>query len=158
MLHAIKKFFEENLLASAESKNTDVSRRLELATAALLFELMKTDEKIDERETAALAQVLKQTFDLDDGALQEVIALAEQQSRESTSLFEFTSAVNDSYTYEQRVQLLENMWRVAFADASLDRYEEHMIRRIADLIYVNHSDFIRTKLKVRDSSPTVNRV
>ncbi len=151
MLHAIKKFFEDNLLAQVENTKADDSRRLELATAALLFELMKTDEKIDERESAALAQVLKQTFDLDDGALKQVIALAQEQSRESTSLFEFTSAVNAFYTYEQRVQLLENMWRVAFADASLDRYEEHMIRRISDLIYVNHSDFIKTKLKVRDS-------
>lgn len=151
MLDAIRKFFEDNLSASAEGSKGDDSRRLELATAALLFELMKTDEKIDERETAALAQVLKQTFDLEDGALNEVIALAEEQSRQATSLFEFTSAVNASYTYEQRVKLLENMWRVAFADASLDRYEEHMIRRIADLIYVNHSDYIRTKLKVRDS-------
>lgn len=151
MLHSIKKFFENHLLASAECTQAEDSRRLELATAALIFELMRADESIDERESVALAQVLKQTFDLDDGALQEVIMLAEEQSRVSTSLFEFTSAVNASYTYEQRVQLIENMWRVAFSDASLDRYEEHMIRRIADLIYVNHSDFIRTKLKVRDS-------
>ena len=59
--------------------------------------------------------------------------------------------MNSSYDYPQRVQLIENLWRVAFADHKVDRYEDNLIRRIADLIYVNHTDFIKCKLKVRDA-------
>jgi len=151
MILAIRKFFETNLNPAGMGSNDDSRHRIELATAALLFELMKTDSHIDERETRAVAHALESTFGLSGEELEQIIALAEQESRESTSLYEFTSLVNSSYSYEQRVQLLENLWRVAFADNQVDRYEEHMIRKVSDLIYVNHSDFIRTKLKVRDS-------
>ena len=77
--------------------------------------------------------------------------LAEDEARQATSLYEFTRLINDHYDYAQKCALIENMWRVAFSDERLDKYEEHLIRRIAELIYVSHSDFIRTKLKVRDS-------
>lgn len=151
MILAIKRFFEDNLRVSTDDSAERSGDRIALATAALLFELMKTDSHIDQRETATLATVLQQTFKLDEKELEKIIALAEQESHQSTSLYEFTSLVNEGYSYEQRVRLLENLWRVAFADANVDRYEEHLIRKIADLIYVNHSDFIRTKLKVRDA-------
>ena len=94
--------------------------------------------------------MLNETFNLEKDALQELVSMAETAAIEATSLFEFTSLINENYSYEQRVQLIENLWRVAFADHSLDRYEEHMIRQVSDLIYVKHSDFIRTKLKVKD--------
>lgn len=154
MILAIKRFFEDNLRMGSDDTEESSGNRIALATAALLFELMKTDSHIDQRESAALLAVLKQTFQLDEHELAQIIALAEQESHQSTSLYEFTSLVNEGYSYEQRVRLLENLWRVAFADSNVDRYEEHLIRKIADLIYVNHSDFIRTKLKVRDSLAT----
>jgi len=68
------------------------------------------------------------------------------------SLYEFTSLINSEYDYAQKVTLIENMWRVAFADHVLDKYEENMIRKTADLIYVSHSDFIKSKLTVRDQT------
>ena len=55
----------------------------------------------------------------------------------------------DEREYEEKVGLIENMWRIAFSDEQLDKYEEHLIRKISDLIYVSHSDFIKTKLNVR---------
>jgi uncharacterized tellurite resistance protein B-like protein len=57
--------------------------------------------------------------------------------------------INDSYDYEQKIELIENMWRIAFSDKRLDKYEDHLIRKVSELIYVSHSDFIKTKLKIR---------
>src|SRR5690606_3612417 len=115
MILAIKKFFEENLKPGT-AESDDSGQRIELTTAALLLELMKTDSHIDERETRAVADALQSTFGLSGNDLQQIIALAEEESHEATSLYQFTSLVNESYSYEQRVQLLENLWRVAFAD------------------------------------------
>jgi uncharacterized tellurite resistance protein B-like protein len=81
--------------------------------------------------------------------LQEVIALAEGEARRATSLYEFTSLINADYSYAERVELVESLWEVAYADQHLDRYEDHLVRKGADLIHVRHSDFIRTKLEVR---------
>ncbi len=154
MILAIKKFFHDKLLIGDVANQSDCAQRIELASAALLFELMKIDGHFDERETEAIADVLANTFSLEQQTLEEIIRLAEDESHQSTSLYDFTSLVNTGYSYEQRVRLIENLWRVAYADKHIDRYEDALIRRIADLIYVNHSDFIKTKLKVRDAMST----
>ena len=67
-------------------------------------------------------------------------------------MYEFTRLINDHYSYEQKTGLVENLWRLAFADENLDKYEEGLIRRVADLIHVSHGDFIKTKLKIRGST------
>jgi len=151
MLLAIKQFFEDRLSVNAEQAAQQKDKKIELATAALMFELMRTDSRIDAREEEKLTQVLGETFALEQNNLKELISMAETAATQATSLFEFTSLINANYSYEQRVQLVENLWRVAFADNKLDRYEEHMIRKVSDLIYVRHSDFIRTKLKVKET-------
>ena len=151
MILAIKKFFQDKLLISDGANQSDCAQRIELASAALLLELMKIDGRFDERETEAVADVLASTFSLEQHTLEEIIKLAEDESHRSTSLYDFTSLVNAGYSYEQRVRLIENLWRVAYADKHIDRYEDALIRRISDLIYVNHSDFIKSKLKIRDA-------
>lgn len=154
MIAAIKRFFDQQLTATGQESEVSRVCRLQLASAALMIELLKTDRHIDERETALLSEILRKTFNLDPDSLAEIIALAEEEARQAVSLYEFTSLVNESYQYEEKVQLIENLWRLAMADDHLDKYEEQMIRKTADLIYVSHSDFIRTKLKVRDESKT----
>jgi uncharacterized tellurite resistance protein B-like protein len=151
MLLAIKQFFEDKLSVNAEQAAQQNDKKIELATAALMFELMRTDSRIDKREKQMLTELLRKTFALEQDSLQELLGLAETAATQATSLFEFTSLINESYSYEQRVQLIENLWRVAFADHTLDRYEEHMIRKVGDLIHIKHSDFIRTKLQVKEA-------
>lgn len=150
MIDAIKRFFDTQLASDAQETPDSRVCRLRLASAALMFELLKTDRHIDERETEMMRQVLQQTFALQDSCVAEIIALAEEEANQAVSLYEFTSLVNEAYAYEDKVLLVENLWRLALADQHLDKYEEQMIRKTADLLYVSHSDFIRTKLKVRD--------
>lgn len=151
MLSALKQFFEERLSLHCEDNDVQCAKKIELATAALMFELMKSDTQVDARERQMLAQILRDKFALDEAALQELLQMAETAARDATSLYEFTSLINENFDYEQRVTLMENLWRIAFADSRLDRYEEHMIRKVGDLIYLRHSDFIRTKLQVREA-------
>lgn len=151
MLSSIKKFFDERIRAQEQDTEQDRQKRFALASAALLVELMKSDAQIDTREKQAIEHVLASSFGLKGFELDELVALAQHQAEQASSLYEFTALINEQYSYEQRVELLENLWRVAFADDAIDKYEEHLIRKISDLIYVNHSDFIKTKLKVRDS-------
>jgi uncharacterized tellurite resistance protein B-like protein len=153
VISAIKRFFESQLATQGDNTPHSREHRLRLASAALLFEVLKSDRHVDERETAAMRGILARDLDLDAKELDNIIMLAEEEARQAVSLYEFTSLINESYNYEERVQLIENMWKLALADDHLDMYEEQLIRRTADLIYVSHSDFIRTKLKVRSSQP-----
>ncbi len=121
----------------------DATTRLELAGAALLFEVIKADHEMDDREFASIAEVLRVR---NAGDVEELIELARRESGAATSLYEFTSLINEHCSYGEKCALVRNMWRIAYADSRLSKYEDHLIRKVSDLIYVSHSDFIRTKL------------
>ena len=152
MLNSIRQFFENKLVNNEEEPTSSSIAKTDLACAALLIEVINSDHKLDEQETQAFFSVLQNNLNIPGEDIDELVELAENQAKEATSLYEFTSLINSDYDYSQKVGLIENMWRIAFSDNSLDKYEDHLIRKISDLIYVSHSDFIRAKLKVRDAS------
>ncbi len=150
MIESIKSFFEKNLTKKEEEEApSSAMSRVDLTCAALLVEVMNSDHELDEREHQEFMAVLQQSYNIAESDLEELIQLAKDEAFEATSLYEFTKLINDSYDYEQKVELIENMWRIAFSDKRLDKYEDHLIRKVSELIYVSHSDFIKTKLKVR---------
>jgi uncharacterized tellurite resistance protein B-like protein len=153
MLNSISAFFESLLKPSAgESQNRSVNR-LHLATAALLLELANVDQHMDDKEQLVLMRILETKLQLDKETLQNLWELAHAEQREATSIYQFTSLINTEYSHAERVQLLQHMWEVAFADGRIDRYEEHLIRKVSDLLYLTHGDFIRTKLAARPAMP-----
>ena len=150
MIESIKSFFELKLTSNGETEEPgSVISRIDLACAALLVEVMNSDHELDEREQQEFMAVLQKSYNIAESDLEELSQLAKDEAFEATSLYEFTKLINDSYDYEQKVALIENMWRIAFSDKRLDKYEDHLIRKVSELIYVSHSDFIKTKLKVR---------
>ncbi|MAU04611.1 MAG: hypothetical protein CMQ06_01855 [Gammaproteobacteria bacterium] len=152
MLNTIRQFFENKLVNNEEEPTSSSIAKTDLACAALLIEVINSDHKLEEQETQAFFSVLQNNLNIPGEDIDELVELAENQAKEATSLYEFTSLINSDYDYSQKVGLIENMWRIAFSDNNLDKYEDHLIRKISDLIYVSHSDFIRAKLKVRDAS------
>ena len=152
MLNSIRQFFENKLVNNEEEPTSSSIAKTDLACAALLIEVINSDHKLEEQQTQAFFSVLQNNLNIPGEDIDELVELAENQAKEATSLYEFTSLINSDYDYSQKVGLIENMWRIAFSDNNLDKYEDHLIRKISDLIYVSHSDFIRAKLKVRDAS------
>ena len=150
MIESIKSFFEKKLIKKEEEEApSSAMSRVDLTCAALLVEVMNSDHELDEREHQEFMAVLQQSYNIAESDLEELIQLAKDEAFEATSLYEFTKLINDNYDYEQKVELIENMWRIAFSDKRLDKYEDHLIRKVSELIYVSHSDFIKTKIKVR---------
>tara|TARA_B100000963_G_scaffold116027_1_gene101049 strand:+ start:21 stop:473 length:453 start_codon:yes stop_codon:yes gene_type:complete len=123
--------------------------QLDRACAALLVEIAFADKDFDEREKESLKQSLLKSYAIDIETINEIINDAEKTVEESTSLYEYTRTVNDEFEYPQKLNLLENLWKVAYADETLDKYEEHLLRKISDLIHISHSDYINVKLRVR---------
>ncbi|MEM7691531.1 MAG: TerB family tellurite resistance protein [Pseudomonadota bacterium] len=147
MIGALKKLFSED--STEQERTTDETKRL--AAAALLIEVARADFQQDASEEASMAALLASTLKLSEAQVGELLSKAGEAVDQATSLYEFTRAVNDYYNREDKIELMTSLWQVAYADQSLDKYEEHIIRRIADLIYVSHEDFIRCKLKVRNA-------
>ncbi|MGE0240406.1 MAG: TerB family tellurite resistance protein [Parvibaculaceae bacterium] len=116
------------------------ARDLEHAVAALLIEAARMDENFDATERGTIEHLLAERFDLDPEAVYALIADAEQAVRQSTQYFPFTRQINDTLSGEERVQIIEMLWKVAYADGILDRYEDMLLRRIAGLIHVTDRD------------------
>ena len=152
MLPRIKQFFESHFIAESGSSELDSEHALRLAMASLMIEVAESDYENSPAEREALLKIVKQSFDLKESEASKMIELAQQEHTESTDYFQFTSLINQNYSAAQRIVLIENLWKIAFADKVLDKHEVHVIRRIADLIHVSHSDFIATKLRVQTSA------
>jgi uncharacterized tellurite resistance protein B-like protein len=152
MLKTIKVFFESKLVPATAEELESGNLKTDLASACLLIEVMKSDHELDDREAAEFIEILQKQLDISDEDLADLVTLAEAEAKQATSLYEFTSLINAGYDYENKLALIENMWRVAYADERLDKYEEHLIRKISDLIYVSHRDFIRTKHSARSGA------
>jgi uncharacterized tellurite resistance protein B-like protein len=113
---------------------------LELAIAALLIEAARMDENFDTRERATIERLLAQRFGLAQEAVSSLIGAAEEAVERSTQYYGFTRQINDRLSGEERVQIIEMLWKVAYADGALDPYEDMLLRRIAGLIHVTDLD------------------
>ena len=135
------------LLAPTAVDEKHLAPSIELACAALLIELIYADYNKDPAEISAAKKALQQTFALQETELQELIELAEKEKHDAVSMYPFTSVINEQFDAPERVKIIAMLWQVAYADGHLDKFEEHYIRKIADLLYVSHKDFIQAKLK-----------
>ena len=120
------------------------------ACIALLLETSMADEILDESELMALKNTLQKDFQINEDEIDELIDLAKENVEDSTSLYEFTRDINDNFDSAERIKLIESMWKIAYADGNIDKYEEHIIRKVSNLIYVAHSDFIKAKLSAKE--------
>ena len=148
MLNAISDFFQRTLAQPEQRENHTLT--LELATAALLCEIVRADYNTTDEELATLRTMLLTRYRLSESAAEELMAMAEAQVEDAVDHYQFVSLIKDHYSYDQRRELVSQMWQLAWADGNVDPLEEHRIRRLADLLYVSHSDFIRTKLQVEE--------
>jgi len=145
MIGALRALFEKPETQSEE----ELRHRMNLVAAALLIETARADFTQDAAEQAAMEQLLCSSRVLDKDQVHELVVAAESSVDSATSLYEFTRVINDHYSADRKLQLIEAMWTVAYADGNLAKYEEHLIRQVAELIYVPHQDYIRSKLAAK---------
>lgn len=148
MFKTLKAIFDDNIGRFNEA--ADQRHSLELASAALLFEISRADASVSGIERDEIAAAMKKVFSLDEDELESLMEAANAAVKEAVSLYDFTEIVNENFDRVQKVQLIEMLWRVAFADDTLDQYEEYFVRKIAELLHVSHKDYIKTKLRVQE--------
>ena len=149
MINKIKQFFNAHITDSTDNRGKDSDKQIRIAAAALLVETVVTDGLIASEEEAAIISQLGSGFGLSDDETEELFELARNEVAEAVSLFQFTSLINQQFSQEEKFKLLTQAWYVAMADGLIDKYEENLIRRLADLLHVSHSQFIRAKIKAR---------
>lgn len=150
MLDAIREFFDQHVGSSAG--RGDERHTIEVATAALLVETARLDSAVDEVERAAVLRAVRSKLGLEAGEAATLIRLAEEEARQATDYYQFTSLINRQFSAAQKERVIELMWQVAYADADLSAHEQHLVRKIADLLHVPHRAYIAAKLRARDAA------
>ena len=136
MINRIKALFAEGAAKAGPPEKDE----LQAAAAALLVEAAYMDGDFDEDERASITQLMKSHFELNDDESQTLIEEAEIVIQESGQLYNFTRVIKDRYEAEQRIEMIEMLWEVAYADGHVDHFEANLISRVAGLIYVNDRD------------------
>ena len=148
MLNLAKQFFDRHLKADASDTEQGQEHTIQVAAAALLVEVGRADFDVSPDEEAHIQHYIQQTLGVDDAELGELVVAAKWESENSTSMHEFTRLIHAEYTLDQKRELMRQLWRVALADGRIDRYEDYVLRKIAELLYLSHEEFIRARLDV----------
>lgn len=146
MLSTLRILFEQHVAKFADEP--EAMHSLELAGAALLMEISRADHDVAPVERRTIELAMEQVFHLGAEEIEDVVAAAESAVDEAVSLFDFTAVINQRFTADQKIKLLEMLWAVAYADEKLDHYEEYYVRKIADLLHISHANYIRAKHRV----------
>ncbi len=150
MTSAFASFFQKHLAQRADEVDEHIkTRRARLSAAALLVEVVNADGEFTADERRALFASVQSQFALSDDEARDLLALAEQQARHSTDLHEFTASINKHFQPEQKLALIQELWRAAYADEILHRHEEHLVRKVGDLLHVPNTSVLLAKQRAQ---------
>ncbi|HEX5421041.1 MAG TPA: TerB family tellurite resistance protein [Gammaproteobacteria bacterium] len=154
MLKGLSDFFERAFGDVPRVETTPEARRhaVRVATALLLVEVARADFKEDIVEHERTLELLKEFFDLSAEEARLLVEEAKTVADASASLQQFTRRLHERLTVEEKHGVVEMLWKVALADDHLDKYEDHLVRKIAELLYVSHADLIRIRNRVADTT------
>lgn len=150
MLRTLNDLFRSLFDAAPPADDAQDTHALQLATAVLLVEVMRSDAEVGPRERQAVLAALRTKFDLADDELARLVELAETEATNATDFHRFTSRINKGFSAERKLRIVEFLWQVALADGHLSHHENHLMRRLGDLLHIPHADYVAAKQRARE--------
>lgn len=154
MLKTLKDLFDSlniSLSGAAALSPAEEAHTLQLATAVLLVEVMRAEPAMKDAERDTIIQALRRKFTLEDDEIERLFELAHETARTAYDYQRFTRSLNERFTQEQKINVVEAMWEVAYADHHLDAHEQHVISKVAGLLHVTHGEYIAAKLHAQET-------
>jgi uncharacterized tellurite resistance protein B-like protein len=150
MLDALKKILSSKKETKTSSSQGD--QKVHLAACSLFIEIAKADSSFDQVEKEKIISTMKKSFSLEEEYVHDLMELAAENVNKSISLYEFTPVINENFTLEEKFALLKDLWRLVYIDSTLDKYEEHLVKRIGNMIGVEYQDIVAAKLQAKAES------
>ncbi|MCH7681513.1 TerB family tellurite resistance protein [candidate division KSB1 bacterium] len=151
MLDFINKVFGAvNQSDSTDSKRVQ-NHDIRIATCALFLEMAQIDGEFSEKERQSILGILKQEYDLSDEVAVELTEAADKERQDSIDLWQFTNQINENYSEDEKIRVVEFLWKLVYADGKLDQHEDYLIHKLATLLGVRHDQLIDAKVKILNS-------
>ena len=122
-----------------------------MATCALLLEMAHADSEFGDEEKNLIISILKDKFNLSNSDASELIDLADLERKESLDLWQFTHLINENFSRQDKFDVLKILWSVVYADGKVDMHEEYLMRKLSNLLDMEHRDMIESKIQARDN-------
>jgi uncharacterized tellurite resistance protein B-like protein len=151
MVKKIVDFIRNKLIVDPEQGESNASQRVLIATCVLMLEMAHADNEFSSIEEERILTILKEQFDLTKEAAEAIIALSDLERKRSLDLWQFTNLINDNFFHDEKMRVIETLWRVVYADGHVDMYEEYLIRKLSNLLNMKHKDLIQAKFNARQS-------
>lgn len=132
------------LLPEGEPSDT----RVRVATAVILLEMAHADEHFDEREEETISEILRDFFHLGEKETRELLRVSDSKRRQSIDMWHFTKTINQEVSGAEKERIVEQLWRVVYADGRLDKYEDFLVHKLARVLHVSHAEMINAKMRV----------
>jgi uncharacterized tellurite resistance protein B-like protein len=148
MIDLVKRFFSRMGADARADQQSDKPHDIRVATCALLLEMAHIDDEFSEAERENIILILKRDYRLSDEYANEIIQATEEELKGSIDIWQFTNLINQNYSIEEKNQIIEMVWRVAYADGRLDKHEDYLVHKLAKLLRLTHKQLIDAKLKI----------
>jgi uncharacterized tellurite resistance protein B-like protein len=155
MLDVVKRFFSK--VTEDDSKTIDEERNHDtrVATCALFVEMARIDETFTQAEMETILSILKEKYGLSREHADALVAKADKALDESVDLWQFARLINENYSNEEKIEIIETLWKIVYVDGKMDKYEHYLMNKLATLLRLSHEQLIDAKLKVLDSSKSI---
>ena len=151
MLDMVKRFFSKTAEDSSRKNNQKTDHDIRVATCALLVEIARIDEEFTQQEMETMVLILQEKYGLSKEYADALIVEAEKELEQSIDLWQFTNLINTNYTNEEKIEIIETLWRIVYVDGKMDKYEHYLMNKLQNLFRLSHEQLIHAKLKVKDS-------
>lgn len=148
MIDIIKKFFDRTETKESIIPEKNTPHDIRIATCALLIEMSNIDGEFSKSERENIISILRNDYQLSDEHTSALIETSREELEGSIDLWRFASLINKNYSVEEKVQVIEMIWRVAYADGHLDKHEDYLVHKLAKLLRLSHKQLIDAKLQV----------
>ena len=138
----------QEIISSSVKPNNE--KKIQIAACALLVEIGKADSNFTNEERKKIISIMKNTFNVEEDYVNELIELSEKNFDENESIYEYTTIINNNFTNDEKFELLKNIWRLIYTDENLSRYEEHLVKMIGTLLNIEYSNIIGAKLLIKE--------
>lgn len=152
MLNIVKRFFSKEKEQGIDDAGQETGHDIHVAACALLVEIARIDGTFTQEEMKTVISILKEKYGLSREHADALIAEAENQLEESVDLWQFARLINENYSNEEKMEIIETLWQVVYVDGKMDQYEHYMMNKLKNLLRVSHNQLIDAKLKVKHSS------
>jgi uncharacterized tellurite resistance protein B-like protein len=147
MFERLKSVFIPHDAASAGLNAADNTQRIQVATAVILLEVANADDEYSVEERDTVINILKDNFHIADEEVSELLTVSDEERKGSVDMWHFANIINENYSEQEKYRVMESIWRVIYADGRLDKYEDHIVHKLATILHIPHKAMIEAKLK-----------